>query len=165
MKNISILLLSLINLTTISCNSDNSENYSNKFSNIVVEKSPWILDRVEISQIEGIDGYIFNPSEIQEIATLIKNDYYCTLTFNADGTGIWDSEGYCKNCTITWQEIIGESRIKWAQRVVIYYYQISHSNQITELIWNVKNENGFAVRRPDGTLITGNYLDRNYIYK
>lgn len=165
MKNITILLLLLLNFFLVSCTSDNSEDIPIEFSNVIVEKSPWILDRVEINQIEGTDGYIFNPSEIQEIATLIKNDYYCTLTFNADGTGIWDSAGYCENCSITWQEIIGESSIKWAHRVVFNYYQISHSNQITELIWNVKNEDGFAVRRPDGTLITGKYLDRNYIFK
>jgi hypothetical protein len=165
MKNITVLILLLINTLIISCSSDNSENIPIESSNIVVEKSPWILDRVEISQIEGKDGYVFNPSEIQEIATLLKNDYYCTLSFNADGTGIWDSLGYCQNCSITWEEVIGESSIRWSHRAFIYYYQVSHSNQITELIWNTKNEDGFAIRKPDGTLIRGDYLECNYIYK
>jgi hypothetical protein len=165
MKNITILLFFLISSFIISCSSDNSENIPIDFSNIVVEKSPWILDRVEISQIEGKGGYVFNPSEIQEIATLLKNNYYCTLSFNADGTGIWNSEGYCQDCTITWEEVIGESSIRWSHRVIIYYYHISHSNQNTELIWNTKSEDGFAIKRPDGTLIRGDYLECNYIYK
>ena len=161
---IKTILFLLFTSIIISCSPDNPNSIPIDYSKILVEQSPWELDRVEIIEIVGKNGYVFSPSEIKEITLLIKDSSYATFSFNSDGTVIWDKEGYCSNCTVPW-EIVEESRIRWCPRSWCYFYDISHSNGITELIYNSKNEDGFAVEKPDGTLIRGDYLDLNSIFK
>ena len=161
MRLIKYLFLFLI---FISCNSDESNDDVIDFSEIIIQESPWILDRVEILEIEGENGYIFKQSEIEELAEIMKNNFYCTFDFYNNGTGKWNSEGYCPNCEINWNFILEENKIEWANRSYINSYYIHRINQTIEIVWNRNFENGFDFRKPDGALVRGNRLISNYVW-
>ncbi|MFC4721025.1 hypothetical protein ACFO5O_01725 [Geojedonia litorea] len=161
MRLIKYLFLFLI---IISCNSGESEEDTIDYFEIIVQESPWILDRVEILEIEGENGYTFTQSEIEELAEIMKNNFYCTFDFYNNGTGQWNSEGYCPNCEIIWNLILEENKIEWANRSYIHSYYIRSINQTIEIIWNINYENGFGFWKPDGTRVNGNRLIGNYVW-
>lgn len=161
MRSIKYLFIFLI---IISCNLDESEEDTIDYSETIVQESPWILDRVEILEIEGLNGYTFTQSEIEEIAKIMKNNFFCTFDFYNNGTGEWNSEGYCPNCEINWNFLLGENKIEWSNRSYIHTYSIRSVNQNIEIIWDRNYENGFDFLKPDGTHVMGKRLTVNYIW-
>ncbi|WP_378187548.1 hypothetical protein ACE939_04295 [Aquimarina sp. W85] len=161
MRSFKYLFLFLI----ISCNSDESEEAIIDYSKILVQESPWVLDRVEIYEIESKDGHVFTQSEIEELAEIMKDLYYGIFEFYEDGSGLWNSEGWCPNCEITWWiEESGGNEIRWTHRSYVHSHYIRSINQINEMIRNINNENGFTIQKPDGTFVEGNRLIGNYVW-
>ena len=149
----------------ISCHSNEPEAVSFNLSEIIVQQSPWTLDRVEINEVKGTNGYIFTQSEIDEMAVIIKNDRFSIFEFYNDGTGLWDSKYYCPNCELTWEELLGENKVRWAYRVYFRYFEIRTTDEVIELVENRRNENGFKIYKPDGTFISGDFLNETYVWK
>ncbi|MEL0455311.1 hypothetical protein WJN01_03645 [Flavobacteriaceae bacterium SZ-1-7] len=160
MNNIKYLVVFFV---IISCSLNGSEDITKNYFDVIVEKSPWTLDHVEILEIKGVNGYVFNQSEIEKIAGALKNSNDGTIEFYDDGKGLWNSLLQCQNCPITWNEIPKEKRISWIYQDEASYFNIRTSNQVIELIWNKSNDN-FIIIRPDGT-IRGDYLNCNYVWK
>ena len=148
----------------ISCNSNELESDDVGFSDVIIQESPWVLDRVEINEIRGNDGHTFSQSELDEIATLMKDNFYSTYEFYGDSTGLWNSESLCPECTFTWKEVTEENKIYWAPRNLFYELDIRSMNQIVELIRSEISEDGFGIPKPDGTFINGAYLDATYVW-
>ena len=158
MRSIKYLFLFLI---IISCNSDEPEETIIDYSKILVQESPWILDRVEIIEIEGEDGYVFSQSEIEEIAQNMKdhaNGYLGTFEFYNDGSGLWNSEYLCPNCEITyWVGTYQDNEVQWAHNAFIHTYYIESNNQINELIRPLSNGEG-PLREKKIKRLSGKYV-------
>ena len=157
-------LFALLSLLAIACSSEDSEQPPD-FSEILVEQSPWVLDRVEIVKIQGPDGYEFTTAELEEIAERRKNSWYQTFTFYSDGTLLWNREGYCTepDCIHPWN-LTEANELRWCIRSYCYFFDIHHSNGVTELIENSKFEEGFGFISRDGQTLQGEYLELNYIW-
>tara|TARA_R110000868_G_scaffold374826_1_gene639295 strand:+ start:548 stop:1072 length:525 start_codon:yes stop_codon:yes gene_type:complete len=147
MKKENILVMILLSLMFLSCSSDNSQP-TDSLSEILTQKNPWVLDRVEIENIEN-DAYIFTDSEINEEIKRLYETYFMHFTFydinRNDYTddiwklGLWESDGYCPSCEIIWN-LEDENTIGWAQRSKINFLKLVKSSEEPELIWTFEYE-------------------------
>ena len=63
MKKIKYLIIILL---FISCGSDDSEEVSTDYFDIIVQESPWIYDRAEVVSIDN-NGFMLNSTEIESL--------------------------------------------------------------------------------------------------
>jgi hypothetical protein len=155
MKKIKYLIIILL---FISCGSDDSEEVSTDYFDIIVQESPWIYDRAEVVSIDN-NGFMLNSTEIESLQNQLNEEYNIAyinsrLSFQLDNTGIYDSLGYCQNCPISW-EFIEDNTFRWARLASFNYCKLINSNNQMELHWEIENLSESFVR--DGILITVYY--------
>ena len=122
----------------MSCSPEESESPEISSIDIVINESPWTFDHAE-SQLVLNSDYEFTDSEREEIINKINRDldiaYEGSLIFfNKDGTGIYDSPGYCQECDFDW-ELIDNETFRWAVRASFNYCTLKSSGIEPELIW------------------------------
>lgn len=141
-----------------SCNSDDSEEDSTDYFDVIVQDSPWIYNRAEVVSIDA-NGNMLNNSEIEGLQNQLNEEFNIayinsTLSFQLDNTGIYDSLGYCQNCPISW-EVIDDNSFRWAYFASFNYCKLINSNNQMELHWEIENLSESFVR--EGILITVYY--------
>ncbi|MER3316836.1 MAG: hypothetical protein RIB79_00955 [Allomuricauda sp.] len=148
------LILVVCTIILFSCSKEDAENINEQSVSIIeilVEKSPWTYDRLEVVSIIEKNGFDLKQSHIDDFENNSNQEFNgYTISFNDNGTGT-DNDG---QFSWTWiDEENGEMHI-WDDT-----YVISVNN--TELILGVRN---FAFV-PEGECCVEIRYDGNIIFK